>query len=157
MRHGCRLPASAPTVARDTPTCGYYAEPESVMCRLTGPPNPGDARRWWQKCAPSQVDAQVDSLALLRRVAPVTTRNDLLQPSADRGASVDVGVGTEFLDDVDLHRQAFGGDLEVLGANTQNNLGFDDTVHRLARNRNDPVTECDAAVDDGEGEEVHRG
>ena len=60
-------------------------------------------------------------LALHRRTAAVDTGHDVVVLAVQRGVAVDVGVGAEFFDDVDLHLQAFTlrSGFEVFGTGAQ--------------------------------------
>jgi len=66
----------------------------------------------------ARLRANIDDLALHRRTAAVDAGHDVVVLAVKRGVAVDVGVGTQLFDDVDLNLQAFavGGCFQVLRA-----------------------------------------
>ena len=69
----------------------------------------------------ARLRGEVQDRALLRGLAPVDPRDDRAALAADLGAAVDVRVGAELLDDIDLDGQARAlvDDVEVLGAHPE--------------------------------------
>ena len=101
----------------------------------------------------------VHGFALERGLAAVDADNHLVFGAADGGVAVDVGVGAEFLDDIDVHCQALarGNQVEVLRADTQGHRVAGCCLEGCGGHRVDGAAEGDAAVDCRQFQQVHGG
>ena len=101
-----------------------------------------------------------DRVAGVRVRAAVDARDDVdavLELAVDVGVTVEVAVGAELLDDVDLDREAVavGRDLDVLGAHADRDLAAVARPSSVAVDRDDRGAELDAAVGEVGLEQVH--